>query len=32
VIAALPQSMRGFGHLKMANVEKAKAPEADQPN
>ena len=28
-IAALPQSMRGFGHIKMANVEKAKAREAD---
>ncbi len=28
-IAALPQSMRGFGHIKMANVKKAKAREAD---
>jgi len=28
-IAALPQTMRGFGHVKMANVEKAKAREAD---
>ncbi|MCF3630647.1 hypothetical protein L2D05_15980 [Alphaproteobacteria bacterium LMO-S08] len=28
-IAALRQSMRGVGHVKMANVEKAKAREAD---
>ncbi|MEQ9360772.1 MAG: indolepyruvate ferredoxin oxidoreductase family protein, partial [Rhodospirillales bacterium] len=28
-IASLPQTMRGFGHVKMANVEKAKAREAD---
>ncbi|WP_142849811.1 indolepyruvate ferredoxin oxidoreductase family protein [Telmatospirillum sp. J64-1] len=28
-IAALPQTMRGFGHVKQANVEKAKAREAE---
>ena len=28
-IAELPQTMRGFGHIKSANVDKAKAREAD---
>jgi indolepyruvate ferredoxin oxidoreductase len=28
-IAELPQKMRGFGHIKQANVEKAKAREAE---
>ena len=28
-LAALPQQMRGFGHVKAANVEKAKAREAE---
>ena len=28
-LASLPQQMRGFGHVKMRNIEKAKAREAD---
>ena len=28
-LASLPQQMRGFGHIKTRNVEKAKAREAD---
>jgi indolepyruvate ferredoxin oxidoreductase len=28
-IASLPAQMRGFGHIKMRNIEKAKAREAD---
>jgi indolepyruvate ferredoxin oxidoreductase len=28
-LASLPEQIRGFGHIKMRNVEKAKAREAD---